>query len=280
MNEPLDLTIVIPVKNEERNLWGCFEAIGADLAKAIVVVDSSSTDKTKEITLAHGAAYINFEWNGRFPKKRNWYLRNHTPKTKWVFFLDADEYLTDDFKAELRDALSKDDHIAYWLSYSIYFLGRPLKGGYPLRKLPLFQVGSGEYERIDEEKWSNLDMEIHEHPVIEGSIGVITARIDHRDYRGVEHWVHKHNEYSSWEAGRIEKVLNDPGVRQQWTIVQKIKYGLIRTPLIGPAFFFGSLILLGGFRDGSRGLAFALLKMGYFTQVYCKIKEREVSRSQ
>ena len=278
MSDILDLTIVIPVKNEELNLGGCLAAIGADFAASIVVVDSSSTDRTREIAIQAGANYVNFEWNGEFPKKRNWFLRTHTPTTQWVFFLDADEYLTPEFKSELRQALKSEEHIGYWLSYSIYFLGRPLKGGYPLRKLPLFKVGAGEYERIDEKKWSQLDMEIHEHPVIDGSIGVIKARIDHRDYRGIEHWVHKHNEYSSWEAGRIEKVLSDPDVRKQWTVVQKIKYGLIRTPLIGPAFFLGSLILLGGFRDGARGFAFALLKMGYFTQVYCKIKEREASQ--
>jgi glycosyltransferase involved in cell wall biosynthesis len=278
MSTPLDLTIVIPAKNEERNLPGCLESIGQNFASEIVVVDSSSTDRTEAITRDAGASYINFEWDGRFPKKRNWFLRNHTPKTNWVFFLDADEYLTPEFKAELRQALASTDHVGFWLSYSIYFLGRPLKGGYPLRKLPLFRVGAGEYERIDEEKWSKLDMEIHEHPVLEGSTGVISARIDHRDYRGVEHWVSKHNEYSSWEAGRIGKVLKDPEVRKQWTFVQKIKYRLIRTPLIGVAFFCGSYFLLGGFRDGARGFAFALLKMGYFTQVYCKIKEHETAK--
>lgn len=278
MSQALDLTIVIPVKNEELNLKGCLEAIGPDFARSIVVVDSSSTDGTKDIALDGGADYLNFEWDGHFPKKRNWYLRNHTPSTTWVFFLDADEYLTPDFKDELRSTLETTEHIGFWLSYSIYFLGRPLKGGYPLRKLPLFRVGKGEYERIDEEKWSNLDMEIHEHPVLDGSLGVIKPRIDHRDYRGVEHWVTKHNEYSSWEAGRIEKVLSNPEAQKQWTFFQKIKYGLIRTPLIGPAFFLGSLILLGGIRDGARGFAFALLKTGYFTQVYCKIKEREKAR--
>jgi hypothetical protein len=49
----------------------------------------------------------------------------------------------------------------------------------------------------------------------------------------------------------------------------------MRSPLIGPAYFFGSYFLLGGFKDGSRGFAFAILKMAYFTQIYCKIKELE-----
>ncbi|RZK41893.1 MAG: glycosyltransferase family 2 protein, partial [Hymenobacter sp.] len=170
----LDLTIVIPVRNEAANLPGCLEAIGPDLARHIVVVDSSSTDDTVAVAQAMGAEVINFTWNGRFPKKRNWYLQNHSPATTWVLFLDADEHLTPNFKAELRQALSRDEgKVGYWLSYSIYFLGERLKGGYPLRKLALFRVGSGEYERIDEEQWSKLDMEVHEHPTLAGDIGAL-----------------------------------------------------------------------------------------------------------
>ena len=94
IDSPLDLTIAIPVKNEERNLPGCLDAIGTDLAKRIVIIDSGSTDRTRSIAEERGIEVIDFTWNGQFPKKRNWYLRNHTPSTKWIFFLDADEYLT------------------------------------------------------------------------------------------------------------------------------------------------------------------------------------------
>jgi glycosyltransferase involved in cell wall biosynthesis len=270
---PLDLTIVLPVKNEERNLPGCLEAIGEDLAAAIVVIDSGSTDRTREIALQYGATVIQFDWDGKFPKKRNWYLRNHPPATRWVMFLDADEYLLPGFRSELKRVLPATEAVGFWLRYTIYFLGKPLKGGYPLRKLALFRVGAGEYERIDEDAWSHLDMEIHEHPILQGRIEEIREPIDHRDFRGVSHWVNKHNEYSSWEARRYQKLMEDPGARARWTFFQRIKYALMNTPLIGPAFFLGSFLLMGGFRDGSRGFAWALLKAGYFNQVYCKIRE-------
>ncbi|GAA5118385.1 glycosyltransferase family 2 protein [Luteolibacter yonseiensis] len=272
---PLDLTIAIPVRNEERNLPGCLDAIGKGLASRVVILDSGSTDATRQIGLDWGAEVIDFKWNGRFPKKRNWYLRNHRPTTRWVLFLDADEYLTESFKAELPSALEDVGKTGYWLSYSIYFLGRELKAGYPLRKLALFQTGAGEYEKIDESQWSQLDMEVHEHPVLTGKIGVIPAKIDHQDFRGVNHYVAKHNEYSSWEAHRFLMTANDPEVRAAWTWKQKIKYRLIRSPLIGPIYFIGSFVVMGGFRDGGRGMAFAILKMAYFTQVYCKIREME-----
>lgn len=269
----LNLTIVIPAKNEEKNLPGCLEAIGRDFAEQIILVDSGSTDRTKEITESYGAKYINFQWNGQFPKKRNWYLRNHTPTTQWVSFLDADEYLTPEFKTALTKALKDTSKIGYWLNYTIYFMGKKLRGVYPLKKLALFQVGAGEYEYIDEKQWSHLDMEIHEHPVLTGDVGVIKEKIDHRDFRGVTHYVTKHNEYSSWKAGRYLKMM-EAGNQSRFTWKQRIKYGLMRTPLIGPVFFCGSYFLMGGFLDGARGFAFAILKTAYFTEIYCKIKEQ------
>lgn len=270
----LDLTIAVPVKNEETNLAGCLACIGKDLAKEVVVIDSGSTDLTQVIAEEYGVRVIRFDWNGKFPKKRNWFLQRYTPTTKWILFLDADEYLTEEFKKELRHALKDEQKVGYWLNYSIYFMGKKLKGGYPLRKLALFRVGAGEYERIDEDRWSCFDMEIHEHPQINGPLGVIRSKIDHRDHRDVSHYVHKHNEYAAWEAKRFSKISYNKNLTY-WTWKQKLKYKLIHSVWVGPAFFVGSFFLLGGFRDGKRGLAFAILKMAYFTQVYTKIMEEK-----
>ena len=253
----------------------CLRAIGKNFAKYVVLLDSGSTDRTCEIAREHGAEVLDFRWSGQFPKKRNWFLREHTPKTTWVLFIDADEYLTPEFKEEVRRVLPRSKHAGFWLHYSIYFLGNKLKGGCPLDKLALFRVGAGEYEKIEEDHWSDLDMEVHEHPVLEGSVGKIRARIDHQDMRGTSYYVWKHNEYSSWEAARFLRYAGDPTIRAHWTWKQKLKYRLMQTPFIGIVYFFGSYVLMGGFRDGFTGLAFAILKMSYFTQVYCKLKEGE-----
>lgn len=271
----LDLTIAIPVYNEETNLPGCLDAIGKAFVQKIVIIDSGSTDRTKEIAQAYGADVLDFRWNGKFPKKRNWFLQNHAPATEWVLFLDADEYLTADFKKELGEAVKAGDKDGYWLKYSIHFMGKKLKGGYPLKKLALFKVGAGFYERIDEERWSNLDMEVHEHPVLSGKTGRFKSIIEHQDFRGITHYVAKHNEYAAWEAHRFLKTFGPHTDRSQWTWKQRLKYALMRSVWIGPAFFFGSFFLLGGFRDGIRGFAFAILKMSYFNQVYCNIREKK-----
>lgn len=269
----LDITIAIPVKNEEINLPGCLQAIGKDFVEKIVILDSGSTDRTKDIASNFGAEILDFVWDGKFPKKRNWFLRNYTPQTKWVLFLDADEYLTEAFKKELSEAVRSNDKVGYWLHYTIFFLNKELKGGYPLKKLALFKVGAGEYEKIDEERWSKLDMEIHEHPVLSGPTGQIRSKIDHRDYRGIAHYMAKHNEYAFWEAERFLKMMQTENTGKDFTWKQKLKYRLMKSAMIGPVYFFGSFIFLGGFRDGNRGLAFAILKMSYFTQIYCKIRE-------
>lgn len=270
---PLDLTVVLPVRNEEANLERALQAVGKGFAREIVVVDSHSTDATVDIAERCGARVIQFDWNGRFPKKRNWFLREHTPPTAWVLFLDADEWLTDEFKHEVRAALPDSPHAGYWLDYAIYFEGKPLKGGYPLKKLALFRVGSGEYERIEEDHWSQLDMEIHEHPVLSGSTGVIHAQIDHRDMRGLEHWRRKHEEYAAWEAHRFLALSQNSAMQSSWSIRQKLKYRLMGTRLLAPIYFVGCLTILGGWKDGCRGWQWAKLKAGYFAEVSRRIRE-------
>ena len=66
----LDLTIAIPVLNEERNLDVCLQAIGSDFARHVTVIDSGSDDNTRSVARDRGAEIIDFQWNGHFPKKR------------------------------------------------------------------------------------------------------------------------------------------------------------------------------------------------------------------
>ncbi len=270
----LDLTIAIPVRNEAKNLPKCLEAIGKGFVKEIIVIDSSSSDETPSISRAFGATYINFDWDGKFPKKRNWLLRNYQFKSSWILFLDADEYLTEDFKKELILKISQTSSTVsgYWLKYNIYFMGKKMKGGYALEKLALFKIGAGEYEKIEESNWSNLDMEIHEHPIIHGNVATFSSKIDHQDYRGINHYLIKHSEYAAWEAQRFVQNIKNSN-NKVLTYKQKIKYRLMESVFLGVTFFFGSYFLMGGFKDGKRGFIFAVFKMSYFFNIYCRIKE-------
>ena len=85
--EKIPVSVIIPVKNEEKNLPRCLSLL-KDFSE-VIVVDSHSTDKTPQIAEEYGCSLIEFTWNGRFPKKRNWVLRNVELQNTWVLFLDA-----------------------------------------------------------------------------------------------------------------------------------------------------------------------------------------------
>lgn len=195
-----------------------------------------------------------------------------------MLFLDADEILTPAVKREIAAALPGSSHQGFLLSYTNYFLGRRLRGGYPLHKLALFRVGEIEYERIEEDHWSQCDMEVHEHPIVHGSVGLIRSRIDHRDLRGMNSYMRKHNEYAAWEAHRLYSARSSSLSNQSWSAKQRLKYNLLSSRYGGFIYFMGSYVVMGGWSDGSTGFAFAMLKAGYFTQIACRLKELEAHR--
>jgi len=271
----LSVTVVVPVKNEAANLSECLAAL--DGFAEIVVVDSTSTDETVDIAKEGGATVLNFRWVGGFPKKRNWVLKTFAFKTEWVLFLDADERLTPAFKAAVTSVVGQTEHVGFWLRYRNHFMGRVLHHGVLQRKLALFRVGSGYYERIDDPGWSSFDMEVHEHPVLNGRVGEIAEPIEHKDFRGLHHFIGRHNDYSSWEAHRYIALLKDSVAWDRLTPRQKLKYRNLRRWWYAPAYFLATYFWKGGFLDGGPGFCHAVSKFAYFFQIRGKILEAEMA---
>ncbi|WP_394729414.1 glycosyltransferase family 2 protein [Altererythrobacter sp. GH1-8] len=269
----LQVTVAIPVKNEEANLTACLERLGR--FQEIVVIDSGSTDRTAEIAEQFGARIADFNWDGKFPKKRNWLLLNDPPNQPWVLFLDADEFVNDEFCNAVERAIRDEAKDGYWLSYTNYFLGQPLRHGLAQRKLALFRVGNALYEKIDEDQWSQLDMEIHEHPIIEGDVGEITVPIDHRDYKGLGKFIEKHRDYALWEARRYAKLQNDPAVWDLLTSRQRVKYKYLAKWWYPAFYFLFTYIAKRGFLDGGAGFHYAVYKAWYFHTIRLLIKEQQ-----
>lgn len=269
--QKIPITVVVPVLNEALNLGRCLAELGD--FEEVVVVDSGSVDETREIARGFNATIISFQWDGKFPKKRNWTLRNHEFRTDWVLFLDADEQITGEVRQELRRIVPGTRHAGFWLNYNNVFMGRRLRFGVPQKKLALFRRDAGEYERIEEESWSKLDMEIHEHPQISGSTGILKNRVVHRDFKSIAHFIDRHNEYSSWEARRYLKIREITSQPLSLTSRQKIKYRLLSMQIFGYIYFILTYVVYLGFLDGRNGLDYATLKAGYFYQVYLKIRE-------
>src|SRR5206468_4701698 len=81
-----------------------------------------------------------------------------------------DEVLTPELCQEIRESISNTAISGYYISLSMYFLGRPLRhGDASFRKLSLFRRGKGGYEcRLNDQDSSMADMEVHEHVMVEG----------------------------------------------------------------------------------------------------------------
>lgn len=269
----IPITIAIPIKNEEANLAKCLDRLGP--FAEVLLLDSGSTDDTLKIAERYGIKVLQFHWSGTYPKKRNWYLLNHQPSQPWVLFLDADEFVDQLFCDEVRQAIKSDDVDGYWLNFTNYFLGKELKFGLQQRKLALFRFGKGLYEKIDEDGWSRLDMEVHEHPMIDGKIGTITARIDHRDYKGLAKFVERHKDYAMWEARRYLKLSENPGIAEHFTARQKFKYRHLEKWWYPWFYFLFTYIAKRGILDGSAGFHYAAYKAWYFQTIRLLIKERK-----
>ena len=266
----INVTVVVSVKNEEINLPKCLKEL-SDFSE-VIVVDSNSTDSTPKIVDSFGFKLINFSWNGKYPKKRNWTLLNVKIKNDWILFLDADEFLTVPFKKELSAKILTKTHCGFWLNYNNFFMGKEIRYGDKMKKLALFKKDAGLYEKIEEDSWSHLDMEIHEHPILNGSVGQIKSPIVHNDYKGLEHYIQRHNSYSTWEAKRfisLSKKNNTTNLNNR----QLIKYKLISLGLLPVVYFFASFVLKLGFLDGKYGYRLAKYKSSYFFQVQTKIIE-------
>jgi glycosyltransferase involved in cell wall biosynthesis len=93
------VSLCLIVRNEEANLADCLRS-AADLVQEIVVVDTGSTDRTKEIAQEFGARVFEFPWCDSFAAARKESLRHATGD--WIFWLDADDRLDEENRAKLR----------------------------------------------------------------------------------------------------------------------------------------------------------------------------------
>jgi tetratricopeptide (TPR) repeat protein len=109
------VSLCMIVKNEEANLAACLDT-SADLVDEIVVVDTGSIDRTKEVAGRYGARVHDFAWVDDFAAARNESLRHAT--AKWIFWLDADDRIDEVNRPRLRDLLAAlpDENIAYLMT--------------------------------------------------------------------------------------------------------------------------------------------------------------------
>ncbi|MDA9830226.1 glycosyltransferase family 2 protein [Akkermansiaceae bacterium] len=279
-----NISILIPTRNEAANLPRCLEPLKG-WADEIIIVDSGSTDETVTIAEAAGAKVLQFDYHGGWPKKRQWALDTYEFAHDWILLLDADEILQDDVKGQIAKAVARNDKDGYWLKFQLHFLGRPLRhGGFDLWKLFLFRKGKGRYERriSGEQTESMSDIEVHEHVVVDGEVGRLSAPIRHENWNSLYRYIAKHNEYSDWEArvyfeggggGEVEpKLFGTQAERRRW-----LKKKFIRLPGFPLITFLYHYLFKLGFLDGRAGLIYCSLKGIQRFHAKAKLYEMECS---
>ena len=118
-------------------------------------------------------------------------------------------------------------------------------------------------------------MEIHEHPLIEGTVGELDSPIDHRDFRGLARFLERHIDYARWEALRyiqIRPYLHERSL--DYTSRQLFKYRNINSRWFASFYFIYTYIVRLGILDGLPGYKYACYKKWYFQTVRNLIREQ------
>lgn len=249
------LSIVIITKNEERNIERCLKSI-VDIADDIVVVDSFSEDKTKEICEKYEVNIVQNEWLG-YSNQKN--LANKLAKYKWILSIDADEALDDELKESINKIKTQGFGSNYYeVSRLNNYCGKWIKHGswYPDRKIRIFNKELSQWEG-----------DIHETINISEGIEVkcLKGKLLHYTFYTIgEHLsqINKFTELSSikhYKAGKKENLLNA-------IIKSKLK-------------FFRDYFIKLGFLDGKMGFVVCFLSSFSSFVKYLKIIQlRHVNR--
>lgn len=245
------LSVIVITFNEEHNIAACLESVR--WADELIVVDSKSTDRTREIARTFTNQVIEAEWQGYAANKN---LALSHAKGDWILWLDADERVTPALAEEIRLAIqSSTNYVGYSMPRKAFFLGRWIRhcGWYPGHVLRLFRR---QVAFIND----NL---VHEGVEIQGPVGQLRNDILHYTDLNLNHYLWKFNRYTSLAAQQ----LHERGYRSHWWDI-----------LLRPWHTFMKMYFLkAGFLDGIQGFMLSLLSGGYVFAKYAKVWE--LSRS-
>jgi glycosyltransferase involved in cell wall biosynthesis len=264
----IPVSVIIPIKNEAANLPRSLASVS--WADEIFVVDSQSTDASALIAERQGANVVQFQFNGVWPKKKNWALENLPFKHEWIFILDADEVMPAGAEEEFRRIVTDPNHPVdgYWINRRFMFMGKWLKHAYyPNWNLRLFKHRLGRYEKLTDVDTASGDNEVHEHVVVNGKTGRLQCEMDHYAFPSIDVFIEKHNRYSNWEARvALDRSLNRSSQSLQSNFVKlrrrskQVAQHLPCRPLL--RFLYVYLWQLG-IMDGVEGYHFARLHAVY-----------------
>jgi glycosyltransferase involved in cell wall biosynthesis len=277
--EVLPVSVIVPVRNEARNLPRCLKSLSH--AGEVYVIDSQSADNTAEVARSYGAKIVQFLYQGGWPKKRQWAMDTLPLAYDWIFLVDADEALTPELAEEIGEAIQNPRFDGYYIALQMHFLGRRLRhSGASFYKLSLFRRGKGRFEcRLKDQDQSMADMEVHEHVVVEGQTTKLQRPLVHYNVESLSRYIQKHDEYSNWEArvwlqgvASYGDLLPTPfgtqAQRRRW-----LKRKFLFMPGSPILLFLYRYVFRLGFLDGVPGLTYCALQGIQLFHVKAKLYE-------
>lgn len=235
--DKLKISACIITFNEADHIRAACESVA--WADEIVVVDSGSTDATREIAKECGARVFERPWPGFAAQKQ---FAAEQAKHNWIFSLDADERVSDELRAAIEglraQGASELPADGFLISRRAFYMGRWIRGGgwYPDRQLRLYRKSLGSWE----------ETYIHESVKMSpgARVGELNGDILHYTVRdAAEHHRIIGERYAPLAA---RKMFEQARRTSPWQIA-----------MIGPATFIRNFILKGGFRDGLAGFSIA-----------------------
>lgn len=270
MNIPV--TVMIMTKNEEGQIGKCLAPL-SDFDD-IIVIDSNSTDKTREEATAHGARVENFTWNGQYPKKRQWCLDHLKCRHDWILFVDADEIVTPELVDEIRALFAAGpDKAGYFIRGRYILNGKTLRHGLHNNKIAMINKHKICFPVIDDLDLPGMgEIEGHYQPTLKPGhenekIGQLRGVMMHHALDDETRWLERHKRYAAWETGM--------NARQAWPkdpipLRQTLKQIFRNLPGRGFIAFIHAYLFKGGFLDGRAGYAHALRRGIYYELISSK----------
>lgn len=275
------VSVLILTRNEEQDLPGCLASVA--WCDDVNVHDSNSTDNTAAIVRAHGARLWQRDatgegglFGGDEAAHRNWGLRNIAFRHAWVLQLDADERVPPVLVAGIAAAIADPGaFVAFRIRRRDHFLGRWLR----------HVQASAFYVRLFRPERLNYERLINPVSRVDGLVGDAQGHLDHFPFsKGVQHWLARHNAYSTLEA---QQILENRRSGQAFSLraaifardfhtrrfhQKEVFYRLPFRPLVK---FL--LLYLGkrGFLDGRAGFTYACLQSVYEFMIVLKTRELE-----
>jgi glycosyltransferase involved in cell wall biosynthesis len=230
----MKISAAIITLNEESNIKAACESVA--WADEIVVVDSGSTDATRDVAEACGARVITNPWPGFGAQKQ---FAVEQAKHEWIFSLDADERVSDELKKSIEALRQKTGHAdGYEIARRTFYQGRWIRGGgwYPDRQLRFFRKNKGHWKQ----------RHIHESVTMDPGARVERLDGDLLHYTS-QNAAHHHRMIGERYAPLAARQMFEDGRRTS----------ALGVASAGPAAFIRSLILKGGLRDGFAGFTIA-----------------------